>query len=449
MRPAFCFLFFVALGQAWCFKGGATMQALEQSLEPSLLFLSDSIIRQTGFGRVAYRLVTRLAQKFRRIDNWGIFYNGWPVLDIPIPDNVTLYPGGYGEWNSIDRMQQFLTLLQTGDYTHVVILQDHFMFMPPHGPKGFCKSLAKACDVRAGRPHRVRSMFYAPIDADFVLPEWMDVFRHTDIAATYTDYGARIISNECGISPIVIPHGSDKEYAFNSKMKDPAFRSNFYEQNFKLKNVKHDTVVLLNVNNVQKRKAPIHCMAILKRLKEIAPDTDWRLHLHMARRDLECVDLEQAAVQFGLKMGEDWCHSDNFFKNGNAVLNDEQLILTYSAASALLTTTLGEGWGLSITEGAACGLPIFVPDHTACREIVNHIGTSGGALLPLSSTPTVLSMEPGTRLRWPVDVDRAAATIATRARDLELQPKGQLSDEARNWLDWDRIADKMAASLFI
>lgn len=425
------------------------MQANEQSLEPSLLFLSDSITRQTGFGRVSYRLIKRLSKRFKRIDAWSIFYDGWPISEVEIPDNVQLFPGGYGEWNSTGRMQQFLNLLLTGDYTHVVILQDHFMFMPPHGPKGFCKSFAKACDVRAGRPHRVKSMFYTPIDSDFVLPEWMDVFRHTDIAATYTDYGAKIISDACGITPIVLPHGSDPEYKFNEKLKDPDFRKNFYEQNFKLKGVSRDTVVLLNVNNVQKRKAPIHSMAVLKQLKKIAPETDWRLHLHMARRDLEGVDLQEAGIQLGLKMGEDWVHSDHLFLNGKAILNDEELIMTYSAATALLTTTLGEGWGLSITEGAACGLPLFIPDHTACREIIDHITPMSGSLLPLSSTPTVLSMEPGTRLRWPVDVERSAQIIAAKGKDLKLQPKGQLSDQAKEWLSWEKIADKMASSLFI
>jgi glycosyltransferase involved in cell wall biosynthesis len=39
-------------------------------------------------------------------------------------------------------------------------------------------------------------------------------------------------------------------------------------------------------------------------------------------------------------------------------------------ADLLITTTTGEGWGLSITEAMASKLPVVAPNHTACREII-------------------------------------------------------------------------------
>src|SRR4030095_6152956 len=45
-----------------------------------------------------------------------------------------------------------------------------------------------------------------------------------------------------------------------------------------------------------------------------------------------------------------------------------QLPLIYSALDVQVTTTLGEGWGLTTMEGMACGTPQIVPDWAALGE---------------------------------------------------------------------------------
>lgn len=56
------------------------------------------------------------------------------------------------------------------------------------------------------------------------------------------------------------------------------------------------------------------------------------------------------------------------FSNFDAATN-EGLRLIYNAANAHINTASGEGWGLVTHEGAACGVPQIVPEHTAFEEL--------------------------------------------------------------------------------
>jgi D-inositol-3-phosphate glycosyltransferase len=47
---------------------------------------------------------------------------------------------------------------------------------------------------------------------------------------------------------------------------------------------------------------------------------------------------------------------------------DDEMALTYRAANVGISTTQGEGWGLTTMEGMACGLPQIVPDWSALGE---------------------------------------------------------------------------------
>ncbi len=46
----------------------------------------------------------------------------------------------------------------------------------------------------------------------------------------------------------------------------------------------------------------------------------------------------------------------------------EELSLIYSALDVQMSTTQGEGWGLTTMEGMACGVPQIVPDWAALGE---------------------------------------------------------------------------------
>ncbi len=69
-------------------------------------------------------------------------------------------------------------------------------------------------------------------------------------------------------------------------------------------------------------------------------------------------------------IGRDWeCPSPKFY-NPNQGMPIENVAQVYAAADLLITTTLGEGWGLSVTEAMACGTPVLVPNHSSLQEII-------------------------------------------------------------------------------
>jgi len=192
----------------------------------------------------------------------------------------------------------------------------------------------------------------------------------------------------------------------------------------------------------------------------------------------EKIDLEIVADQLGLPCGYDWTHNGPAFEGGVGLLPESVINDIYNCADLTLSTSMGEGWGFSITESAAAGCPVAVPDHSSCAELADEFAARGlpGVIFKLPvSRNAVLQIHDNSRVRYPVEVLEAADVIegqlgylrsirdqfgvqpeispASSGPDklhpvelppvlhrvkLELQPA--LNDNVREWLSWDRIA---------
>ncbi len=130
---------------------------------------------------------------------------------------------------------------------------------------------------------------------------------------------------------------------------------------------------------------------------------------------------------------------DRFHRNSQGLLDDAGLCKIYNAADLLLSTSLGEGWGLPLTEAMACGTPVAGPKHTSVAEILGD-GTRG-LCLPLGA-PDVMPAD-NNRLRRRIDVPLSAALIAGAIH--EGATLANLADNGMAWarrpeLSWDVIA---------
>ena len=120
----------------------------------------------------------------------------------------------------------------------------------------------------------------------------------------------------------------------------------------------------------------------------------------------------------------------------------------YGAADLLLTTSLGEGWGLPVTEALACGTPVVVPMHTSLMEIGDRISTE---MFPEDEHAVrFLALEPGrvcgydTRLRQRVELQEAVQIIRERwMRSHNNNLRVTLPPVIRQWLSWERIAGEL------
>jgi glycosyltransferase involved in cell wall biosynthesis len=100
------------------------------------------------------------------------------------------------------------------------------------------------------------------------------------------------------------------------------------------------------------------------------------LILHCRPIDPEGIDL----VQELMRMPEDvrqrvkFTNAHDTFKG----LSTEGLCTLYNAADIYISTTGGEGFGLTLAESLACGTPVIVTDWAADAETVGD----GGVLIP-------------------------------------------------------------------
>ena len=75
------------------------------------------------------------------------------------------------------------------------------------------------------------------------------------------------------------------------------------------------------------------------------------------------------ALRFGLVQKEDWNYPDNFTSRKG--FPREVLNLIYNTADCQLSTTLGEGWGLPLTEAMAAKTINVAPNITSIPELFN------------------------------------------------------------------------------
>lgn len=402
-----------------------------------LLALCDSPTVSTGFGTVAAQLLPRWAKAGFEIDCWAINFTGWGYRRAPFCE---LLPAG-SNWTA--RLDLFLKRLEDGGYTHCWLFQDHFQFSPE-----FAARFQEICARK-----QIRSLFYTPVDSDYLHPDWTALLQAVDVPVAYTEHGRACIAaasrpkdSPSGGTPEarssmvwcdIVPHGVDGTvFKPLPAEKRATLRAGLWKPAW----VAPDDFLLLNVNTNTRRKDPARSLEILAGLR--ARGIPAKLIMHMP--DL-CVDeqvrLSEIAPQLGLEHGKHWGHHDMLFRNRHALLSTPELNKIYNVADCLLSTSLGEGWGLSITEALAAGLPVAIPDHTAPAEIARRLAElHPGRTVLLPCTDRVVLSFDHSRFRPRVNVDLAVAQIAS-AYELGLhRSRPGLSPAAAAWLDWDRIA---------
>ena len=86
--------------------------------------------------------------------------------------------------------------------------------------------------------------------------------------------------------------------------------------------------------------------------------------------------------------------------------------MIYNLSDVVISTALGEGWGLSLTEAMASGIPVIFPNHTSVTEIIGE-GNLRGTLIPAGVDGNNICLgPPDNNLARPlVDVRKMAEAI--------------------------------------
>lgn len=208
-------------------------------------------------------------------------------------------------------------------------------------------------------------ILYTPIDATNIKPMFIDPINEGyDHVVAYTQFGVeqlRIAGLKLPTS--VIPHGVDRQMYFpmdKAKVRlDAGLDPNWF------------IVQLVDRNQIRKRlDLAFHYFAQWVRMTD--KDENVKLYYHGALLD-EGWDLGQLAKSLGIDDRLILSHRNLNPAHGFPV---EAMKLVYNVANVKVSTTLGEGWGLTTMESMACGIANIVPNSAALGE-----WAAGGALL--------------------------------------------------------------------
>ena len=395
----------------------------------------------TGFGKVLDNLGRRWAEWGAVVDVWAVGYPG-AGYGAPRPGWVReMFGTSNPHWATAAGYTAFMQHLMRGNYTHVWICADHFQL----AGSTFWPELAKVCQNRG-----IRSVFYFPVDAP-VERAWLSFFDHVGHTVTYTDWGLREVYEAVGARAAarlqVAGHGVDPAvYApMAAGPERLALRRALYPGGW----LRNDDFVILVVNAHQRRKDMMRALELVRALVSEAR-IPAKLIFHCANKSTDrsettltgVTDLRGVAEQLGLTCGRE------FQVNAMGTLPESTMAQLYGAADLVLSTSLGEGWGLAQVEALACGTAIASPAHTACLEIMHRARQYGLArrvvALPIEAGGVVLPND-NSRVRYRVELAKGWRAIADYYQSGEWRERPALTPVMAMYLDWERLASQFWA----
>lgn len=325
-------------------------------MKPKLLMYSDFFLAGTGFGTVSKYVIKALKDHYDidqlAINNNGEFFDNkeWPVQ---VSSSKLLIPSDpYGS-------QMFINAIQTGKYDYVWIMNDTFVV------EKLGKELPKLFQIMKDRNQKIPVLiYYFPIDCQLP-PDTYSMLETADHVVAYCKFGKeqvlkRLPHLEKKMS--IITHGVDPSSFFRVSASD---RSKFRQQYFKIEDDK--TFLWINVNRNTMRKDIAKNILAFKSFKQQVPNS--KLYLHTAIKDTT-IDLGIAVEHLGLSKVNDVLFPSNYAAHKpfpSSVLN-----AIYNCADGFITTTLGEGWGLTHPDAALIDLPIVAPTNSCFPEQLDN-----------------------------------------------------------------------------
>lgn len=376
----------------------------------SYVFLCDSPELDSGFANVGRNILDRLnIPSGSQLFVWGLGHD-----NVPYQSKYPIYSGGINtSWrdsSNIKRFYDFLSYLE-GDVV-LVTINDCFRL----------SDLSKAIDeIRKIKPLKIIS--YIPVDS-YLTSLDMPFIQRVDIFVSYTDFGKSEIEKYTDRRVYRVYHGLEK-----NSFSEIANRGDERKRLFP--SLPENAKLLVNVNSNSQRKAPDKTMEILEQLLKF--DQNYYLYMHMS--PLGHVNLKEFSDHLGIS--HRMIFADPFFDNdkfGKTLCSSQTLNSIYNSADLYISTSCGEGWGLTAFEAGLCGTPVAVPNNTAYKELFSE-----ECCLFLPSYGTEFFMEK----RWPVvDVINSAKIIHKAFSNNTLNDKkANMKKLLSNDFDWDAIAE--------
>jgi len=309
----------------------------------------DSPTCATGFGTVSRNIFEGLHNTGRYdVDVLGINYWGDPH-DFP----YRIWPTGTNAQKDPYGRQKVLNMIPQMEYDVLFFLQDSFIleFLPKLIPH-----------LKKNRTKPFKSILYYPIDS-ILKDNWAANIDTADHLIAYSEFG-----RQESLKPLphreditVIPHGVDSRQYFPVAKEE---RDNFRKQYF---GPYADHFIVTNVNRNQQRKDIPRTLIAFKEFRKQVPESI--LYLHMAMKD-QGWDLGEICKYMGFDITKDVIFPKNFGPNQG--YPREVLNLLFNCSDVVVSTTLGEGFGLAWMEAMSAKVPIIMPANTMLPEYITE-----------------------------------------------------------------------------
>lgn len=336
----------------------------------------------TGFGVVTERLSVEFLNRGIDVRVLAVNHRGEPVRG-PLSGRVwpaNMFGDGFGGnisgaaidgslWPRIDRADTWAP-------DQVLVVSDM---------SGFQGHIGKLTEAWLSKP----VWHYCPIEGDNLPVSWRDIWNDPSngkvpgaafLPVAMSEYGRDVIGRHTGRTVPMVYHGVDTETFRPVSREHPVV---FEGQTLRSKSdcrrafgLDPDRPVVLRTDRFVPRKFYDATLRAMSAVLDERPDAQLVIHCRpedeggslyeeiarLPRHQWSSIKLTQAH--------DTWTG-----------LPVEGLVALYNAADVYLSTTSGEGFGLTLAESVACGVPVVTTDYAAGPEVV---GPGGIAVAPLA-----------------------------------------------------------------
>jgi len=318
----------------------------------------------TGFSQVSKNVLKHLyATGNYEIDVVGVNYDGSPYdikkypykiypAVMPLSSNERLRMDVYG-------YQRLALLAGSGNYDLIFIINDLFII------RAIYPQLLEI-QKKLPKEKRFEIICYFPIDC-VPKKEWVtDVVAKCNFPVVYTQYGKKeILKHDPSLTDLkVIYHGVEKSDFFPYPKEDaPKLKREMFGPDHCNK------FVALSVARNQPRKDLHKLFASFKIFHDKYPNS---FLFMLAQAQDVGGDLIEIAKGYGLTWDKEWACPQPGSYGSNQGYSIEIVNKIYNASDVVVSSSLGEGWNLCISEAMATMKPLIVPRNTSMIEIIGE-----------------------------------------------------------------------------
>ncbi len=334
-----------------------------------VLWLGDAGCH-TGFGTVTHAIGERLVRDYGHdVHVLAVNWRGdhWDT-------NLKLYLPHQKVPTDIYGQSRFVEMLATVEPEVVVMLNDPFV-------------VAKFLFKNNWDSEKILLQYrpilaYMPIDGTNQPVSWSILKRVTE-PVLMSEFG-----RTWAPKAEVVPHGVDTEQYRPAKMRPLQSSGGSVVKNRadakRALGYDPDRFLVVRVDRNSRRKDFASTWKALVPVMKRHPDID--VHFHCKPSGEDGVELPQL-------YSREPELADRFFSPGDHNTHTgwkrEDLAILYNAADLVVSTSWGEGFGLTLAEAAACGAPVIAQNVSSITEVVGP----GGVLIEPAGTITVTSGE--------------------------------------------------------